>query len=99
MVYSTTLERGAARSMILEHTMIGTLLTFFAVGLVTLIVLGVVLSIVGTVFSLFFGIATFLLFKVAPILLVGWVVLKLLDRRKPKGELSAADREWLEGGK
>jgi hypothetical protein len=79
--------------------MLGTLLTFFAVGLITLIIVGVVLSIVGTVFSLAFGLAGFLLFKVAPILLVGWLVLKLIDRRKPASELSAADREWLEGGR
>ena len=43
--------------------MIGTLLTFFAVGLVTLVVAGIVLSIVGTVFSLTFGLAAFLLFQ------------------------------------
>ncbi len=79
--------------------MLGTLLTFFAIGLVTLVVLGVVLSIVGTVFSLAFGLASFILFKVAPVLLVGWVVLKILNRKKPAGELSPADREWLESGK
>ena len=79
--------------------MIGTLLTFFAVGLLTLIVVGIVLSIVGTVFSLAFGLASVLLFKVAPILLVGWLVLKLLDRKKSPDELTAADREWLESGK
>jgi len=77
--------------------MIGTLLTFFAVGLVTLIVAGVVLSIVGVVFSLTLGLAAFLLFKVAPILLIGWVVIKVIDRKKA-GSLSAADRRWLEGG-
>jgi len=74
----------------------GTLLTFFAVGLVTLIVAGVVLAIVGTLFSLTMGLATFLLFKVAPILLIGWVVVKLIER-KSGGSLSAADRRWLEG--
>jgi hypothetical protein len=77
--------------------MIGTLLTFFAVGLVTLLVAGVVLSIVGTVFSLGLGLAGFLLFKIAPVLLVGWVVVKLIGK-KTGGELSAADRRWLEGG-
>ena len=51
--------------------MIGTLLTFFAVGLATLIVAGIVLSILGTVLSIGFGLATFLLFKVAPVLLIG----------------------------
>ena len=73
------------------------LLTLFAVGLGTLIVLGLVLSVVGTVFSLAIGAAGLLLFKIAPIMLVGWVVLKLLDRKKDK-ELSSADRQWLEGG-
>ena len=57
--------------------MIGTLLTFFAVGLITLLVAGVVLSIVGTLFSLTFGLAFFLLFKVAPVLLVGWIAVKI----------------------
>lgn len=77
--------------------MIGTLLTFFAVGLLTLIVAGIILSIVGTVFSLTFGLATFLLFKVAPVLLVGWVVVKVFQKVRGSDSLSAADRKWLEG--
>ena len=76
--------------------MIGSLLTFFAVGLVTIIAAIVVLSVVGAVIGLVGSLAAFLLFKVAPVMLVGWVVLKLLDRRSGK-ELSAADRRWLEG--
>ena len=78
--------------------MIGTLLTFFAVGIVALVAISIVLAVVGTVFSLAFGIVSFLLFKVAPILLLGWVVLKVLDRGKKPGELSTSDREWLESG-
>ena len=77
--------------------MIGTLLTFFAVGLVTLIMAGIVLSILGTVFSLTFGLATFLLFKVAPLLLVGWIVMKVIQKVRGGSSLSAADRKWLEG--
>jgi uncharacterized membrane protein YvlD (DUF360 family) len=77
--------------------MIGTLLTFFAVGLVTLVVAGIVLSIIGVVFSLTFGLATFLLFKVAPILLVGWIVVKLIEKARGPDALSDADRKWLEG--
>ena len=77
--------------------MIGTLLTFLAVGLATLVVAGIVLSILGTVLSIGFGLATFLLFKVAPIVLVGWVVLKVIDKRSGGGTLSASDRRWLEG--
>lgn len=76
--------------------MLGSLLTFFAVGLATILVASVVLSVVGVVFSLTLGLASFLLFKVAPVLLVGWVVVKLLDRRKNRDSLSEADRRWLE---
>lgn len=78
--------------------MIGSLLTFFAVGLVTLLVAGVVLGIVGVVFSLTFGLATFLLFKVAPILMVGWIVVKVFEKSRGSGSLSEADRRWLDGG-
>jgi hypothetical protein len=77
--------------------MIGSLLTFFAVGLVTILVAGVVLSVVGVVFSLTLGLASFLLFKVAPILLVGWIVVKVLERGRSTDSLSAADRRWLDG--
>lgn len=77
--------------------MIGTLLTFFAVGLITLVVAGIVLSIVGTLFSLTFGLASFLLFKVAPVLLVGWVAVKVFEKMRGGDSLSASDRKWLEG--
>jgi len=76
--------------------MIGTLLTFLAVGLASMIVAGVVLWVVGIVFSITIGLASFLMFKVAPYLLFGWVVLKLIERRKGVN-LSAADRRYLEG--
>lgn len=78
--------------------MIGTLVTLFAVGLVTLLGVGIALTLVGVLFSITFGIAGFLLFKVAPILLVGWLVLKLIDRSgSGRGRaLSSADRRWLD---
>ena len=77
--------------------MIATLLTLFAIGLVTLIVAGIVLSILGTVFSLAWGLATFLLLKVAPLIFLGWVVLKLADKMRGKNRrISAADRRWLD---
>ncbi len=79
-----------------ENAMLGSLLTFFAVALVTLLVAGVVLAVVGTVFSLTFGLVTFLLFKVAPILLVGWIAVKVFEKMRGGGDLSAADRKWLE---
>jgi hypothetical protein len=77
--------------------MLGSLLTFFAVGLITLIVAGIVLAVIGTVFSLTLGLASFLMFKVAPILLVGWIVVKLVQKSSGAGAISEADRKWLEG--
>ena len=76
--------------------MIGTLVTLFAVGLVTLVGVGIALSLLGVLFSITFGIAGFLLFKVAPILLVGWLVLKLIERSGSGRTLSAGDRRWLD---
>ncbi len=77
--------------------MLGSLLTFFLVGLVTLIVAGVVLSVVGMIFGMALGLASFLLFKVAPFLLVGWFVVKVIEKTRGGGKLSDADRKWLDG--
>lgn len=76
--------------------MIGSLLTFFAVGLATIVAAILVLKVIGVVVGIAGSLAAFLLLKVAPVMLVGWVVLKFLDRRS-RGSLSAADRRWLEG--
>ena len=70
--------------------MISTLLTLMVLGVIGLVVLSVVL----TVFGLAVGLASFLLFKVAPILLVGYLVVRFLT---PRGKrLSEAERRWLE---
>ena len=73
----------------------GTLLTLFVVGLVGLVAVGVVLAIVGAILGIAFGIVGFLLFKVAPILLVGWLIIRFLTPRSRR--LPEADRKWLEG--
>lgn len=78
--------------------MLGNLLTFFVVGIVTILVAGVVLSILGAVLGIASGLASLLLFKVGPILLLGWVVVKVIESRKKKTDyLSEADRRWLDG--
>jgi hypothetical protein len=78
--------------------MIGALLTFLAMGIVSIVVIWIVLSVVGSILGLTLGIAGFLLFKVAPVMFVGWVVLKLLVKvRSRPGILSTSDRQWLEG--
>jgi hypothetical protein len=70
--------------------MISSLLTFLLVGLVALVVVGVALSVIGAAL----GLAAFLLFKVAPVVLIGYVVLRLLRPRHKR--LSAEDKRWLE---
>jgi hypothetical protein len=75
--------------------MLSSLLTFLLVGLVALVVVGVALSVVGAVFGLALGVAGFLLFKVAPVVLIGYVVIRLLGGGKRK-RISAEDRRWLE---
>lgn len=77
--------------------MIGTLLTLLIAGFIGLVALSIVLAIVGTLLSVTFGIVGFLLFKVAPLLLIGWVVLKLVDRGRRNRQISAADQRWLDG--
>jgi hypothetical protein len=70
--------------------MLSSLLTLLIVGFVALIAIGIVLSLVGALV----GLAFTLLFKVAPILLVGYLILRFLAP-KPK-QLSAEDKDWLE---
>ncbi|MCE2397572.1 MAG: hypothetical protein J4F34_00805 [Gemmatimonadetes bacterium] len=72
--------------------MIGSLMTFLGVAIVSIVVLWIVLSVVG----LTLGIAGFLLFKVAPVMLLGWIVLKVAAKLKARRKLSASDRRWLE---
>jgi hypothetical protein len=70
--------------------MLSSLLTLFVVGFVALLGIGIVLALLGAMV----GLAFTLIFKVAPLLLVGYLVIRFLAP-KPK-RLSAQDREWLE---
>lgn len=74
--------------------MLSTLLTFLIVGIIALVGLAVVFALVGAIFGLALGLAKFLLLTVAPIALVGYVVLRLFRPRRHR--LTAADRDWLE---
>jgi uncharacterized membrane protein len=71
------------------------ILTFLLVGFVAVLVIGVVLSVIGAVFGLAIGLAGFLLFKVAPLVLIGYVLVRLLTPKRK--QLSDSDRKWLEG--
>lgn len=77
--------------------MLGMLLTLLVAGIVGVIAIGIVFAILGAVLSVTFGLIGFLLFKVAPLLLVGYVVLKLVDRNRQRRRISASDRKWLDG--
>lgn len=76
--------------------MLTALLTLLALGIAGLVVISVVMAVIGVVFSVAFGLVGVLLFKVAPLLLIGCCVLKLVERgRRPK-RLSSADQRWLD---
>lgn len=78
--------------------MITSLITLFIAGIVGLVMLTVVLALVGTVLGLAFGLAGFVLFKVLPVLLVGWVVLKVIEHTSGgRRKISTADQRWLDG--
>lgn len=77
--------------------MLATLLIFLIVGFVALVAISVILALIGAVFSMALGLAGVLLFKVAPLLLLGWLVLKLVERATSRRRaISAADEKWLD---
>ena len=77
--------------------MLGTLLTLFVLGILGIVAVSVVFALLGVAFSLFFGLAGFLLFKVAPVVLIGYVVVKLIGRsRRHHRRISPADQKWLD---
>ena len=73
--------------------MLGALMTLLLLGIAGIVVLSLVFAVLGMVM----GVVGFLLFKVAPVLLIGWVVLKLVERSRGRKRISAADRKWLDG--
>jgi hypothetical protein len=73
--------------------MLSSLLTFLIVGLIALVGAAVLLALVGAIFGLALSLVGFLLFKVAPLILVGYVLVRFLAPRRAR--LSPADREWI----
>lgn len=74
--------------------MFSSLLTFVIVGVIAVVGISIVLALLGVVFGLALGLAKFLLFTVAPLALIGYVVMRFLAPRNRR--LSKVDREWLE---
>jgi hypothetical protein len=77
--------------------MLSSLLILLVMGVAGVIAIGMVMAVFGFVLSAVFGLVGFLLFKVAPILLIGWVVMKLVGRSRARHRISAADQRWLDG--
>jgi len=77
--------------------MMSALIGFFVLAIVGLVFAIVAIALIGGMISL----AGILLFKVAPLLLLGWLVVKLVQRSGGGGRrnpgLSASDRQWLDG--
>ena len=82
--------------------MLSALIGLIVVGIVAFVVLTVLLAIFGVVFGLAFGFLGLLLtlaFKILPVVLVGWLVVKLIrrgERSSARSRLSASDRAWLD---
>lgn len=80
--------------------MISALVGIVVAGIAALVAVTVLLAVVSVVFGLAFGILGLMIalaVKVLPLLLVGWVVVKLIQRgERPRGRLSSSDRAWLD---
>lgn len=76
--------------------MLSALLTLFVFGIVGIVVISVAMALLGVFFSLAFGLAGLLLFKVAPLLLLGWVVVKAIDMTRGRKSISKSDQRWLD---
>jgi hypothetical protein len=76
--------------------MLGTLITLFVLGILGIVAVSLVFALLGAAFSLAFGLVGFLLFKVAPVVLIGWVVVKLVGRSRRSRQISPADQKWLD---
>jgi uncharacterized membrane protein len=74
--------------------MLSTLLTLLLVGLAAVVGVSVVLAIIGAIFGVAMSLAGILLFKVAPLVLIGYVVIRLIRPRHK--QLEGLDRKWID---
>jgi hypothetical protein len=82
--------------------MLSALVGLVVIAIVGFVVLTVLLAIFGMVFGLAFGLlglAVTLAVKILPLVLVGWLVVKLIqrgERGSGRARIPAADRKWLD---
>ncbi|HET7461802.1 MAG TPA: hypothetical protein VFJ82_11170 [Longimicrobium sp.] len=76
--------------------MIGGILKLIGGLVVGVVALGLAIGVLGMVFGV--GVALLALtIKLLPILLVGWVVVKLVQGGERRRAISSADQRWLDG--
>lgn len=90
------MELAIQRSELRSYEMFTSILTLLVAGIAGIIAIGLVVAIVGSLLSMTFGLIGILLFKVAPVLLVGWLVLKVINKARGRRQISAADQRWLD---
>jgi hypothetical protein len=84
--------------------MLSALVGLMVAGIVGMVVLTVLLALFGVFFGLAFGLLGMVItlaFKIVPLVLVGWLVVKLIQRaERPSlasgSRVPAADRRWLD---
>jgi hypothetical protein len=76
--------------------MIGAILGLIGALVVGVVVIGLVLGLLGLVFGLAVGLLGLAL-KLLPIVLVGWVIVKLVQRAGRRHDaLGSSDQRWLD---
>lgn len=76
--------------------MLSSLLTLLLIGLAAVVGVSIVLAVVGAIFGIAMSLAGFLLFKVAPLILIGYVVIRLIRPRHKR--LEELDQKWIDDG-
>lgn len=74
--------------------MLSSLLTLLLIGLAAVVGVSVVLAVIGAIFGIAMSLAGFLLFKVAPLILIGYVVVRLISPRHK--QLEGLDQKWID---
>lgn len=73
----------------------GAILMVIGALVVAVIGLGIVMALFGMVFGLAVGLLALSL-KLLPLVLVGWVIVKLVQSSQRHRALSSSDRRWLD---
>lgn len=76
--------------------MIGGILKLIGGLVVGVVAIGLAIGVLGMVFGV--GVALLALtLKLLPLLLIGWVVVKVVQGGERRRSISSADRRWLDG--